>query len=261
MSALRDLQRRFQDYLVDGSDSIEQDIVSTDGALAQHRLAAYYNAYRIRLIEALATDYSALAQYLGREAFEHMALDYLRQHPSTQPSVRWFGRHLPDWLQRCYHGDDAELVQELAAYEWAQATVFDAADSPALLQFEDMAGIAPESWPQLTFEFQPALTWLDLRWNVPQIESALDNAQDMPQPQRSEHPQRWLIWRREFKTHWRSLEVHEAWALEQACNGVNFATICEGLLEWVDAEQVALVAAGFLKQWIGDQLVLRIANL
>ena len=87
MSHLHDLQRRFQDYLIDGSNQIEQDIVSTDSALAEHRLGAYYNAYRIRLIDALAVDYSALEMHLGRETFEYMALDYLRQHPSTQPSV------------------------------------------------------------------------------------------------------------------------------------------------------------------------------
>ena len=77
-----------------------------------------------------------------------------------------------------------------------------------------------------------------------------------PEPQRDEIPQRWLLWRRDFKIHWRSLEVHEAWAIEQAVGGANFAQICEGLLEWVDAEQAALVAAGFLKQWISDQLLL-----
>ena len=30
-------------------------------------------------------------------------------------------------------------------------------------------------------------------------------------------------------------------------------------MEWVDADQVALVAAGFLKQWISDQLLLDLA--
>jgi hypothetical protein len=58
-----------------------------------------------------------------------------------------------------------------------------------------------------------------------------------------------------MKTHWRSLEVHEAWALEQATNGVSFAQICEGLLEWIDESQVALVGAGFLKQWVSDKLI------
>ena len=79
-------------------------------------------------------------------------------------------------------------------------------------------------------------------------------------PQRAEYPQRWLLWRQQLKTHWRSLDVHEAWALEQAAAGESFADICEGLLEWVDAEQVALVAAGFLRQWISDQLVTDLGN-
>ena len=34
-----------------------------------------------------------------------------------------------------------------------------------------------------------------------------------------------------------------------------FAEICEGLLEWIDADQVALTGAGFLKQWVSDQLL------
>ena len=260
MSHLQELQRRFQDYLVDGSDAIEADIVSTANALAEHRLGAYYNAYRIRLIDALAVDYSALEKYLGRESFETMTLDYLHRYPSRQRSVRWFGQHLPAYLERYHRAEDAEFVRELARYEWAQASVFDAADSPSLVQLDDMAQFPPDVWPALRFEFKPALCWLDLYWNVPQVESALDDGQAMPPTQRSEFPLRWLLWRREFKTFWRSLDVHEAWALEQAANGANFAEICEGLLEWVDAEQAALVAAGFLKQWINDQMVVRIGN-
>jgi hypothetical protein len=260
MSHLRDLQLRFQDYLIDGSDTIEEDIISTGNALAEHRLGTYYNAYRIRLIDSLAADFSALEQYLGRKSFEDMALDYLRHFPSTQPSVRWFGQHLVDYLEQFYNADDAEFVRELAQYEWVQTTVFDAADSPTMMQLEDMAQIAPEAWPVLTFEFIAALQWIDLHWNVPQIEHALDSGEPAPDRQRAEFPLRWLLWRRDFKTYWRSLEVHEAWALEQAVNGANFADICEGLLEWIDAEQVALTAAGFLKQWISDQLLVRISH-
>lgn len=260
MSHLRELQLRFQDYLIGDSEAIEADIVSTEKALAEHRLGAYYNAYRIRLIDALAVDYAALEKILGREAFENLALDYLQRYPSRQASVRWFGQHLPAYLADYYQDEDAEFVRELASYEWAQTTVFDASDSIGLFQLEDMARVAAEAWPQLRFEFKTALLWLDLHWNVPQIETALDNGQELPQRQRSETAQRWLLWRHDYKTHWRSLDVHEAWALEQATNGANFAEICEGLLEWVDAQQVALVAAGFLKQWISDQLLTRVDN-
>ncbi len=255
MTHLRDLQLRFQEYLVNGSDDIEQDIISTEDALAEHRLGTYYNAYRIRLIDCLAIDYSALEQYLGREAFENMALDYLQHYPSKHPSVRWFGQNLPAYLGHVYAGENAEFVQELAGYEWAQAKVFDAADSPKLFQLEDITPIPAESWPGIGFSFKPALTWLDLHWNVALIANAMDSGSELPPKQRAEYPLRWLLWRQGMVTRWRSLEVHEAWALEQASTGAGFAEICEGLLEWIDEPQVALVAAGFLKQWVSDQLL------
>lgn len=260
MSHLRDLQLRFQDYLIDGSDDIEQDIISTENALAEHRLGTYYNAYRIRLIDCLAVDYSALEKYIGREAFENLALDYLRHYPSSDPSVRWFGRNLPAYLENVYDGEEADFLQELARYEWAQTMIFDAADCPQPLQLEAMAAVPAEAWPGLTFKFIPALTWLDLHWNVPLIENALDTDTELPSKQRDEIPQRWMLWRRDLKIQWRSLEVHEAWAIEEAAKGANFAAICEGLLEWIDESQVGLVAAGFLKQWIADQMVLNLDN-
>lgn len=254
--SLRELQLRFQEYLVGGAEDIQRDIVSTDDALAEHRLGTYYNAYRIRLIDCLAVDYSALEKYLGRAAFETLALEYLAQHPSTHPSVRWFGASLPDYLRDGYRGEEREFLAELARYEWIQTLIFDAADSPALVQLEDIAQIPPESWPQLVFRFKPACRWLDLHWNIPAIEHALEQEQEPPEKVHGEYPQRWLLWRQEFRTHWRSLEVHEAWAIEAARDGADFATICEGLLEWIDETQVALTAAGFLKQWVSDQLLL-----
>lgn len=252
---LRELQLRFQDYLVNDSDAIEKDIVSTGDARAEHRLGAYYNAYRIRLIDCLAVDYAALQKHLGREAFETLALDYLRHYPSQHPSVRWFGQHLPEYIARIYAGEEREFLQELAAWEWAQGLVFDAADADRLVNVDDIGNIPPADWPAIRLKFIDAMRWLDLHWNVPPYENALDTGADAPTVERGEHPQRWLLWRQELVTHWRSLEVHEAWALQQAVAGAAFAEICEGLLEWIDAEQVALTAAGFLKQWISDQLV------
>lgn len=256
MSHLRELQRRFQEYLIDGSEAITRDIISTDNALAEHRLGTYYNAYRIRLIDCLAVDYAALDKCLGREAFENIALDYLARYPSTHPSVRWFGASLADYLRDHYHGDEQEFLAELASYEWTQSLVFDAADSDRLVQLDDMAQVPASAWPGLGFQFKPAMRWLDLYWNVPQIENAFNLDADPPPKIRAEHPQRWLLWRQDLKTHWRSLDVHEAWAIEQARHGASFAAICEGLLEWVDAAQVSLTAAGFLRQWISDQLLL-----
>lgn len=259
-SHLRNLQLRFQDYLEGNSDDIENDIISTENARAEHRLGAYYNAYRIRLIDCLAVDYPALEKHLGREAFEDLALNYLARYPSKHPSVRWFGRQLPQYLQNDYRGEQQTFLHELAAWEWAQTLVFDAADSESTVQVEDIAEIPPETWPELRFEFIAAMRWLDLNYNVPQYENALESGAEPPTIEINENPQRWLLWRQALITHWRSLEVHEAWALQQAAADASFAEICEGLLEWVDAEQVALVAAGFLKQWASDQLLIRLGS-
>lgn len=256
---LRHLQRRFQSYLLDQSTDFEQDIVSTDEALAGHRLGAYYNAYRIRLIDCLKTDFSGLHKELGDEGFAEMALQYLKLYPSEHPSVRWVGQHMVEFLQHSGQ-PEAEFFAELAAFEWTQGLCFDAADNEHLFTLQEMAQIDPASWPQLTFQFQPSLRWLDLYWNVAPYWVALDNEQDLPKKQRGEYPLRWLMWRQNLSPHWRSLDVAEAWAIEAASQGANFAELCEGLLEWIGQDTVALSAAGYLKQWISDGLVSNIST-
>ena len=255
MSRLRELQQRFQDYLVNGNEAIEKDIVSTDDARAEHRLGAYYNAYRIRLIDILALDYSTIEKHLGREEFENLALDYLRKFPSTQPSVRWFGENFSQYLKKYCERENREFLAELAQFEWTQGLVFDAGNTTELYELDAMAQVPPEAWPRLTIQFKPAMKWLDLHWNACPYADAIDKAETPPTPHRDDIPVRWLLWRKNRNPNWRSLQVHEAWAIEAAHLGNNFAEICEGLCEWVSADQVAITAAGFLKQWISDELV------
>ena len=258
MSHLRELQQRFQDYLVSGDEAIENDIVSTPDALAEHRLGAYYNAYRIRLIDSLSLDYKAVETHLGRELFEELALDYLQKFPSKRPSIRWFGENFSQYMNQYCERDDREFVAELAQFEWTRGLVFDAKSTADLFQLDAMTQVPPEAWPTLTIQFKPAMKWLDLYWNVCLYSVAIDKGETPPGPNRDEIPVRWLLWRKNRNPNWRSLEVHEAWAIEAAHQGSHFAEICEGLCEWVSADQVAITAAGFLKQWISDELVVRV---
>ena len=258
MNHLRNLQRRFQAYLTGSSDAIKKDIVSTRNALAEHRLGTYFNAYRIRLIDCLAIDYSGLQKYLGEQVFENLALAYLKAHPSSQPSIRWFGKDLVDYLASTYTHQDREFLSELANFEWTQGLVFDARDETSLYRLDDMAMVPAEAWPEIRINFKPAMRWLDLNWNIGPCWVALDDDQEMPEKQRNEYPVRWLLWRKNRDPFWRSLEIHEAWAIEAALNGANFARLCEGLCEWISEDTVAITAAGLLKQWIGDDLVERI---
>lgn len=254
---LHTLQQRFQDYLIGKSEDFEKDIVSTEEALAKHRLGAYYNAYRIRLIDSLAIDFAGLQKELGEENFEYLVLDYLNLYPSEHPSIRWAGKHMVEFLQ---HSNRAEkdFLAELATFEWSQGLCFDAADSDRIFTLDDMVSIKPESWPQITLQFQSSVRWLDLHWNVVPYWVSLDKDETRPGKEQDKIPTRWLMWRKSMRPNWRSLDVSEAWAIEAAFNGANFAELCEGLLEWIGEDAVALTAAGYLKQWIHDELIQRI---
>lgn len=255
MSRLHQLQQHFQDYLIGVSDEIEKDIVSSDHALAEHRLGVYYNAYRIRLIDILALDYSAIEKYLGRDSFEVIALDYLKTYSSEHPSVRWFGQHLAEYLGTQVDKEDHGFLAEMALFEWAKGLAFDGKNAEGIYHLDKVAQIPPEAWPNLIIHFIPTMQWLDLHWNVCPYSVALDNKEPPPDIHHEKIPLRWLIWRRNHNPNWRSLEVHEAWAIEAAQQGSSFAELCEGLCEWISEDQVAITAAGLLKQWVSDELV------
>lgn len=257
MTDLRGLQHRFQTYLTDSSEAIETDIVSSSNALASHRLGVYYNAYRIRLIDCLAIEYPGLKKHIGDQSFENMALDYLRRYPSSHPSVRWFGKDLVQYLRES-ECKNREFVSELASFEWSKGLVFDEIDTASVFSMADMAEVPPSAWPSVRVKFISAMCWLDMHWNACPYWAALDKDEPLPEIQHQDHPLRWIIWRKDRDPFWRSLDVHEAWAVEVATNGANFAELCEGLCEWISEDQVALVAAGFLKQWISDDLIAQI---
>lgn len=284
MNPLQDLQSDFQSFLRHGDEAMLARVTGTAKVSAQQRLAIYYDAYRLRLLEALDANYPVLHAWIGDEEFEQLGLAYLDAQPSTHFSIRYFGHRLREFLgTEAYR--DRPYLGEMAALEWVLSEAFDAADDEIML-IEDMAGIQPSAWPGLRFRFHSSVRRLNLRWNVPIIWKAINRnldvekntdscrgetsatpsagkeqpadapaIADVPAPRESEYPQSWLIWREALKTYFRSLSVDEAWAVDTARDGGTFAGICEGLCEWIDTQNVAGHAAGLLKRWIADGLV------
>jgi len=258
MADLRGTQQAFRRYLMLDDEDVKTLVADSDGAITQHRLATYYNAYRNRLIDALAANYPAVQQYLGEQAFEQLALAYLDSFPSMKRSVRWFGDQLAAFLSTRDDLQERELLSEIARFEWARVSVFDARDSDCLVSLQEMAELPVNQWPQTGFEFISAMRILDLSTNAPQLANAIEANQPRPAVEYQSLPVRWLIWRQGHNIVWRSLAVHEAWAIEAAINGDSFSLICEGLQEWLIPEQVAMAAAGIVKQWITDQLITKL---
>jgi len=258
MSALRRLQEDFQQYILQTHQAMHAQIVQTEAVDTQTRLGIYAKAYRLRLLEALGTEYPALKILVGDDEFERAGLAYIDAHPSPYYNLRWYGGEFAAFLQTLTPYCDYPVTSELAAFEWALGLAFDAPDDPTV-SIESVAAVAPAAWPGMRFIPHGSLQRLDMLWNAPAIWRAVENEQAPEAPIASDYPIAWALWRRELKTYFRSLSVDEAWALDAARKGATFAEICGGLCEWVDAVHVASHAAGLLKTWVNDGLITAIS--
>ena len=258
MNPLRDLQADFQSFLLRGDERMLNRVTGSAKVSATRRLAIYYDAYRLRLLEALDSNYPVLHGWMGDEEFENLGLAYLESHPSSHFSIRYFGHRLSEYLANAADFRDRPYLSEMAALEWAMSEAFDAADGRAVNP-DDLASIPPQAWPEMRLTLHASVHRLDLRWNVPAIWKAIKEDQAPEEPSAGEWPQPWLVWRQDLKIFFRSLSVDEAWAMDAARAYEPFASICEGLVEWIDAQNVALHAAGLLKRWITDGMIVNIA--
>jgi hypothetical protein len=254
---LRRLQHDFQHYLLAPDERMDAHVVGTERASAAVRLDIYAQAYRLRLLEALATDFPALQALLGAAEFETAARRYIEAYPSRHFSLRWYGDRLAEFLRGTAPYCDRPALSEMAAFEWAMSDAFDAENSP-VVTVAQMAAVPPPAWPEMRFAPHASLRRLDLRWNVPSLWNAADKKKELGPEQQAEHPIAWIIWRQELKTYFRSLAVDEACTLDALLAGRDFASLCAGLCEWIDEANAPAHAAGMLKRWINDGLIAKI---
>lgn len=249
--SLADTQQAFQTAVLLLQKATPDFIIGTTQASAAERFKVYTDAYRLRLIEALGADFPALKNCLGDEGFYALGRAYTDASPSNQFSVRWFGRHLSQFLAKTMPYSEQPGLKELAIFEWALSEAFDAAESN-LVDYLQLAEIDPVYWPSLKLHFHPSLRHVDLNGNAPQVWQASNKNQALPEFTLHPEPQAWIIWRQELKLLFRSLSVQEAFALDAFMQEQHFAEICTGLSEWLDEKQVVMQAATYLQTWLRD---------
>lgn len=249
---LAELQRQFQEHVLCGDQAIIDAIETSTNATAATRLGIYSNAYRVRLIDALAASFPRLRELMGAESFSDAALDYIAAHPSNFRSIRWYGAMFAAALELTHRKHP--WLADLAQWEWSLACAFDAPDA-APLQESDLAAIAPERWPALAFSFHPSLQRFTCTTNAPALFKALSEERPAPPPQQLSFEQHWLIWRQNLTTRYRSLDAVEARALDAALRGATFAAVCDEVCERCGPEEAALRSASLLRTWVAEGLL------
>ena len=256
MKALARLQRQFQDYLLRGDGAVEARVLGTERVPVATRLGIYSGAYRSRLADALASNYPVLAQLLGEADFGSLAAEYIAAHDSPFYSIRYYGHELATFLATREHYAAAPVLAELAQWEWAMSSVFDAGDAAPLAP-EDLARIAPAKWAQLRFRWHPSVQRLTLWWNVPQLWKALSEEGERPEMTLGAAPAEWLLWRESLTSYFRSLGKAEASVLDAARNGWPFGELCTLLCEELGESEAPAQAAALLRGWITAGLIIK----
>lgn len=249
---LERLQADFLAYIRGDDAAMAGKARATRKAAAETLLGVYRNAYPLRLLEALGTNFPRLKTVLGDADFDRMGRGYIAEVPPRHFSIRWYGDRLSRHLADTPPWNAAPALAELAAFEWALAACFDAADAPAL-GVADVAAIAPADWPGMTLGFHPSLGIFVSRWTVPELWNALEGASDeapAPKPQARSTPAPFALWRQEGQTQFRSLSRDEAAMLAQAREGRAFAALCELLAAFVPEDQAGGRAAQLLRAWV-----------
>lgn len=253
--SLGDLQYAFQDYLLASSDGFAGAVRDTRKADRLTLLGVYRDAYALRLIEVLETDYPGVRAMAGPADFDHMARAYIAAHPSCHQSVRWFGGKVADFLASTPPYDKSPAAAEMARFEWALGDSFDAPDAEPVTGSALMS-LPLEAWETLRFEPLPSMRRPTLSFDAPQAWQRREEEEpgNLEVPAAA-GPVPWVIWRPERTTHFRSLEPDEAVLLDALTEGLPFPEMCESLVPHVGEDRAAARAAGLLRGWVEARMI------
>jgi hypothetical protein len=153
---------------------------------AMQRMAVYHHAYRARLVDVLADDYPSVAHAIGEREFESLCRAYIERHPSKDPNLNHFGRHMPAFCRTRRTAPWRRFAADLAALEWAMVDSIHAPDA-SVLSLEALATVAPEQWASALLPKSDSLQVLRFDYPVNAYLQAVreEKAPPIPAPEES----------------------------------------------------------------------------
>ncbi|MEJ1962775.1 MAG: DNA-binding domain-containing protein [Gammaproteobacteria bacterium] len=168
MLALRDLQLRFADALFDGAVDRIQTHIEEDGVASAARIAIYRNNLREGFIRALALGFPVIERLVGEDYFRHLALDFLKSHPSRAGNLHHIGAPLAGCLRKRFEQTEYTYLADIAALEWAHQEALVATDAPAI-QADALQSVDPTQYCVLHFDLHAAVRLVQSNYPIIQI--------------------------------------------------------------------------------------------
>ena len=219
-------------------------VVGDARASAEQRLQVYASMYRLRIAEALESQFPRVAAQLGPDEFGRASVAFVAEVPSRHPSLREIGRGFPAWL--AVARPELPALAGLARLEWARADVFDAVDQQTLT-VGALRALSPERFAELPLRLVDAHRFVDLDagafalWNAAESADLSGGA---------------LVWRQDVTVYHRGLAAPERAVLDAAARGTTFGAVCDRLASGRTDQQAAAQAFSWLSTWAADGLLL-----
>jgi len=167
---------------------------------AVERVGVYQGMYLLRMVEALEADYTAVAHFLGDNAFAELVTRYVQAHPSRSYTLNRLGDEFPNFIRDSRALRRRGFLTDLAWLERAVTEVFDAPETPPVTA-EAIAAVREDEWPDVVLEPIAALRALSFAYPVnAYLQSVKDDNHDHPPVTRN--PTRVVVWRKKYEV-WR----------------------------------------------------------
>jgi hypothetical protein len=246
MRDLASLQRAFAQAL-DASDEREASL-SMLADRHRSRFRVYREQQQANVRRALRNAFPVVASTLGESAFDALARDYVRTHPSQDGDLNRLGERLPRFVRSRFAADGGWLA-ELAALDWSAHRAHYAADR-ATLDIARLASVPAERYGDLRLVLDDAVALHAFEWQVASAwQSCRSGADDAWPPARGS--ERAVVARPRFRVLVSVVDAAEYACLASCAAGGTLEVAVDAAL----AVDPAFAFDAVLKRWVVERVV------
>ncbi len=257
MSDLITLQQTLLRSMLHPSLASLDDIRGNSAVDTSSRLAIYQQGYRMRLCDALSTEFPGL-RLMARRNFQAMLDAYIDAQPSSHFNIRWHGAGMASFLAHVSPWRENSALAEMAQLDWAISIAFDAADESTLAA-SDLSAVSGEAWGALRLYPQAHLQIVSSGHNIDAFRRAADRGAQSPRLRQLAKPRHLLVWRHLLDVRYRPIPPDEQAVLEAAMRGESFAQLCERMAGHHRSSSALPRMATLVAQWLKDGLIASMA--
>jgi hypothetical protein len=212
-------------------------------------LTVYRNNYRASLTSCLEDTFARTRAWIGGPAFATAVARHIDRVPPHSWTLDAYPQDFPDTLDTILPNDPE--AADLAWLECALAEAFVGPDVPAISRER----LATVDWDRAIPQFTPTLGMRDISTNAPTLLSVMTAGNAPPAAEMLAERGVLLVWRHDYVSHFRAVDVSEARAIRLVRSGQTFASLCASLVDQFGQEDGVRSAGEMLGRWLRDGLI------